>query len=235
MPLERNLAEVFGAFGDAMKNDLYKARPAIVTAVHASRQTVDVQIATDNIIFDDLGQTYVDPAASFVDVPLGVMRGGGFIVWVPVAVGDSVLLIFTDLSTDTWRAGDGNPRPPGWAGKHTADSAFAVPMIAPDRNMLASADPSKMVIGKDGSSALIKLSATDIELGGVSDAVALASKVDLVNAALKAFMIATTAYVTGIKTIADPTDHFTSTMLTAITAMQNATLPPTGSLIVKAV
>lgn len=154
-----------------------------MTAVHLDRQTVDVQIAVNNPIHDDLGTTYTEPAASISDVPVGVIRGGGFFVWVPVAIGDSVLLIFSDLSCDVWREGDGTPQDPGFVGKHTIDSAFAIPCVAPDAKFFA--DPNsvggngKLIIGKDGSAAQIRLSATDIELGNnATDAVALASKVD---------------------------------------------------------
>jgi hypothetical protein len=179
MPLERSMSEIFGAFGDALKNDIRKVIPATVTAVNPSRQTVDCQVAVHNVLFDDLGNVVQDDAPAFSDVPLACMRGGGFLVWLPVTVGDSVLLVFSDLSTDTWRAGDGNPQPPGWVGKHTTDSPFAIPAFAPDAKFLASPDPNKVVIGKDGAAAQIKISATDIELGNaVTDAVGLASKID---------------------------------------------------------
>lgn len=180
MPLERSHAEILGAYADAIKHDIRKCLPATITAVHADRQTVDVQIAVNALLFDPLGNPFSEPAPSLADVPLGVMRGGGFLVWVPVAVGDSVLLVFSDLSTDTWRAGDGTARDPGWAGRHTCDSPFALPCVAPDAKFLASpnADPGKVIIGKDGGTAQIRISASDIELGApAGDFVALASKV----------------------------------------------------------
>lgn len=182
MPLPRSLAEIFGAHADAIKHDIFKCVPATVTAVYPARQTVDVQIAINNVVFDDLGQPLSEPAPGISDVPLGVMRGGGFFVWVPVQVNDSVLLIFSDLSTDVWRSGDGSPQDPGFCGKHTLDSPFAIPMVAPDAKFFSSpgADPNKLILGKDGSTAQIRLSSTDIELGApASDHVALASKVDL--------------------------------------------------------
>jgi hypothetical protein len=181
MPLPRSLAEIFGAFGDALKGDIRKCVPATITTVHADRQTVDVQVATNELLFDDMGNALSLPAPSFSDVPLACMRGGGFFVWMPVAVGDAVLLVYSDQSADTWRSGDGSPQDPGFAGKHTADSPFAIPAFAPDAKMLTSpaGDAGKVIIGKDGGAAQIKISATDIELGAsAGDAIALASKVD---------------------------------------------------------
>lgn len=180
MPLSRSLTEVLNAARDSTLDGIKKCIPATVTAVHASRQTVDVQIAIKNPLFDEYGAVAFEKAPSFADVPLGVMRGGGFLVWVPVQVGDSVLLVFSDLSTDTWRSGNGSPVPPGWVGKHTTDSPFALPCVAPDASFLSSpgADPGKLIIGKDGATAQIKISASDIELGGIADAVGLASKIN---------------------------------------------------------
>ena len=191
MPLERSLEGVLGFHEDFVKNEIRKCLPATVTAVHTDRQTVDVQIAVNNPLFDDLGNAFTEPAPSLSDVPVGCLRGGGFFVWLPLAVGDSVLLVFSDLSADTWRSGDGTAQDPGFMGKHTIDSAFALPMFSPDSKFFAdpNAAPSKIIIGKDGSAAQIRLSATDIELGSsATDAVGLASKIDLaVSAIVSAF------------------------------------------------
>lgn len=181
MPLPRSLSEILAAHADATKNDIRKVILATVTAVHPDRQTVDVQVAINNPLFDDLGNVYTEPAPSLSDVPLGILRGGGYMIWVPVNPGDSVLIMFSDLSTDTWRAGDGTAQDPGWVGKHTYDSPFAVPMFAPNAKFFTDPnnDPTKLIIGKDGSSAQIKMSATAIELGSaVNDNVALASILD---------------------------------------------------------
>lgn len=201
MPLNRSLAEILALHADVIKNDIRKVLPATVTAVHFDtdpstgkpRQTVDVQIAVNNPIFDDLGNTFTELAPSVSNVPVGFMRGGGFMVSLPVAIGDSVLLIFSDLSCDVWREGDGTPQDPGFVGKHTLDSAFAIPCIAPDAN--AFTDPTtanaagKLVIGKDGSAAQIRISATDIELGNnATDNVVLASLIyNELKAIAKAF------------------------------------------------
>lgn len=186
MPIDRTLPEVLQLHGDSLKNDFRKILPGKVMAVHTSRQTVDVQLSVNNFLFDDLGNIVSDPAPSVSDVPLCVMRGGGFLVWLPVAVGDSVLVVFSDLACDTWRAGDGEPRDPVWAGKHTLASGFAIPCIAPDKHALASVSASNVVIGKDGADEQIVISASDIKLGAsASDFVALASKVDAIMTLLK--------------------------------------------------
>jgi len=201
MPLTRSLPEILGLYADAVRAGIRKCLPATVTAVYPNRQTVDVQICVNLPLATDLGEIVTEPAPAISDVPLGIMRGGGFFVWLPVAVGDSVLVIFSDLSTDTWRSGEGQPTDPGFVGVHSMDSAFAVPMIAYDSKFFADPAnaPTKLLIGKDGSPAQIRLSATDIELGNaVTDAVGLASKIDSAVATIvSAFNVHTHSYIPG--------------------------------------
>lgn len=199
MPLPRSHAEILGAHRDALLNELRKCLPATVTAVHPSRQTVDVQLAVCNVVFDDAGNSYEEPAPSITDVPLGVARGGGFMVWVPVAVGDSVLLVFSDLSTDRWRAGDGTPQPPGFAGKHTSDSPFAIPCCAPDAKYFGDPGTDKVIIGQDGGQAQIRISSSDIELGvGATDFVGLANPTDAHLSSIVTQLNLVIGYINGI-------------------------------------
>lgn len=183
MPFDRTPAEVIKAFGDHIKDDIYVARPAVVTAIYPDRQTVDVQLTVKNPLHDEFGNTIFEDATGFSDVPLGVVRGGGFFIWVPIAVGDSVMLLWSDLSMDAWRSAGAMPVEPIWVGKHTADSPIAMPMVAPDAKFFADIplDPDKVIIGKDGAISQVKISDTNIELGSnppPTDFVALASKVD---------------------------------------------------------
>ena len=187
MPIPRTLPEILGAHADVLKSDIRKCIPATVTAVNAAKMTVDVQVAVNDVLFDPLGNAYSVAAPTIADVPLGVARGGKFFVWVPVSVGDSVLLIFSDLSADSWRLASSAPTEgvdPVFLGRHTLDSAFAIPMFAPDSQAFAdpALDPTKIIIGRDCGPE-IKVSTAGIELGAAgatppSDYVALASKVE---------------------------------------------------------
>jgi hypothetical protein len=198
------LPEILGAHADILKGDIKKCIPATVTAVYAAKMTVDVQIAVNDVMFDPLGNAYSVDAPTIADVPLGVARGGKFFVWVPVAVGDSVLLVFSDLSSDSWRLAADAPTEgvdPVFLGRHTLDSAFAIPMFAPDAKAFAdpALDPTKIIIGQDGGPE-IKISASGIELGAAgatppSDYVALASKVETELNAVKTAISALSAAV----------------------------------------
>lgn len=243
MPHERTLSEVLLNFGDQLKNDMKKCCPATVTAVHPSTtadyagQTVDVQVATLNVVFDELGTAIQEPPISFANVPLGCLRGGGFLVWLPVTVGDSVLLIFSDLSADSWRAGDGSSQPPGFVGKHTTDSPFALPMFAPDAKVFSSpgANPGNLIIGKDGSSQQIQISASGIALGNPAPSgVCKATLVDPIMTDLSNVVSTLSTVVGALLPTAGPTAIQTAACTAACTAMTAllALTPTTGSTLV---
>lgn len=221
MPLDRTLPELLDLHADAVKADIRKCLPAQVTAVYPSRQTVDVQIAVNDQLFDDLGSPVSMGAAALSDVPLACLRGGGFFVWLPVAVGDSVMLHFTDLAIDVWRSGDGSPADPAYKGKHTLAGAYAVPCVAPDRFALASppGDAGAVIIGKDGADEQILITGSDIKLGaGATDFVALASKVQTAIADLATWVKTGVAPSGGgLVTYANPapTDSVAATLVKA--------------------
>lgn len=227
MPLDRTLEEIFAAHSDAIQDDLRVCLPAVVTNVNASRQTVDVQITVQNPLFDVYGNVIFEQLTSISDVPLATMRGGGFMVWLPVAVGDSVMLLFSDLSMDTWRASQGDQAvEPGWVGKHTADSPIAFPCIFPDTKAFMDPGTNKVIIGKDGAQAQIRISATDIELGAsATDFAALASKVDANFAAV------TSALAAGVSGAVPGTDGGHAAFAAALAAFSPN---PTGSTLIKA-
>jgi hypothetical protein len=178
MPLERSEAEILGAHADAIRADFRKVVPATILAVNG--QKVDVQIDINSTLFDEINTAISVPAASLSGVPYCSLRAGGFSLWIPPTVGDSVLIIFSDLSYDTWQARNRGDPPvdPGWKGFHTADSPFAIPCIAPATQPLTTAPSGSLVIGKDGSDEQIVISGSDIKLGaGASNFVALANLV----------------------------------------------------------
>ncbi len=153
MPFERTFAEVLNAHKEAVKDDIRKHLPATVTAVDPLLQTVDVQIAVQNPLFSQYGNVSFEDPISIKGVRLAMLRAGKFFIWVPVAVGDSVWLAFSDLSLDSWFESVPGSKPvqPNWVGKHTADSPIAFPMVAPDASAFATieANADKIIIGND--------------------------------------------------------------------------------------
>lgn len=234
MPIERNLAEILGAHWDACKADMVKCLPATVLAVDTGKQTVDVQVGINNMLFDPFGNYCSVPAPSITGVPLGVLRGGGFLVSVPVAVGDYVMLHWSDRSMDTWQASTGTAVDPGNLAQHTMDSCYAIPMVAPTAKALGSVSGSNIVIGKDGADEQIVISSSDIKIGrGASQLVALGPKVDAITSALSTWLTALNTYAAAIQAVADPSNAATPALSTAIATMQ-AAIVSTAATLVKA-
>ena len=236
MPLPRSYAEIIGQQKDDIFTSMKKCIPATVTAVYPAKMTVDVQVAINTPHTDPIGQVFSEDSVSICDVPLGTMRGGKFFVWLPVAVGDSVLLLMSDVSTDTWRASPKTstgpqPNDPFFVGKHTFDSCFAIPMFAPDAYVFSdpAGDPQKIIIGQDGGPE-IKIDTGSIELRGASpaaDYVALASKVDSAVATLKAAINTHTHAVAGV--MSGPS----ATTAAATTNGVSGAIPSAASTLVK--
>lgn len=193
MPLTPTLLDVLKTHGDSIKDDLRKVLPGTVIAVHADTQKIDVQIAIDNPLFDQFNNVEFESLPSLKDVPLATLRGGKFFVWMPVEVGDSVLLLFSDLAMDTWLASTpgGDSVQPAWVGKHTSASPVAIPCIAPDSAKFDDIDAlkGKLVIGKDGAVGQIIVDGTEIDFGHTTTSfIALAdglkAQLDLIKTAL---------------------------------------------------
>lgn len=112
------------------------------------------------------------------EVPILWPRGGGFFISFPIAVGDFVLLLYCDRDISTWRA-TGQQSNANDVRTHSGSFPFAYPGGFPDTAPVADVSATDLVIGKDGSTEQIHVTATDIKLGkGATDYVALASKVD---------------------------------------------------------
>lgn len=181
MRLQITIDEVIAAATDALKASMYHCVPGIVHAYSASDQTADVQPAVHDVRFDPvLGTRISEPWPIVPKVPIAFPRFGGFTISGPVSPGDKVILLAFDLDPTAHRA-TGQPSDPIDVRRHGGVywTAFPADLTDPGRLHDSSAAGAGLVLGKDGSTAQIRISGSGISLGaGASDAVALASKVD---------------------------------------------------------
>lgn len=103
--------------------ELHTSMPGTVTKVDVAKKTVDVK--------PDLKRKYInetDPVDLPVIpcVPLGFLQTQLAIISVPVKVGDTVTLHFSERSIDKWKSTDG-PISPDDPRKHALSDAIAVP------------------------------------------------------------------------------------------------------------
>lgn len=113
---------------DGRQASMWTAIPGIVTAVNWETITCTVQPAIQSTITDESGtQTPVD-LPLLLDVPIVFPQGGGFLITIPIAVGDEVLVVFSSRCIDAWwQNGGPNPQPAMEARMHDLSDAFAIP------------------------------------------------------------------------------------------------------------
>lgn len=176
----------------AIDNRLQEVRtcmPAKVVAVSDDRYTVDVEPQIKQIIIDDDGNEVAQELPIIYSVPLGQMNAGGFSIALPVAIDDTVLLVFSELDIEDWQEKGGLQSPLDDRRFHLSD-AIAIPCLFPEPSKLGThaTVADKLVLGSTTESEPRVVIASDkIELGeeGSGDYVAVASKVKTELDALK--------------------------------------------------
>ena len=174
------LPEVIREAIDARLEGVRVAMPGIVQAYDAAKQSADVLPAVRGSVLQVDGTLTPEALPVIPDVPVAFPRAGGFFLAFPLAPGDSVLLVFSEVDLNEWRR-VGSVVDPGDARRHTLAGAVAIPGLFPATNPIAPA-PNGAQVGSEGG-VRITLTPSQVQAGGASDAAALASKVDqLANA-----------------------------------------------------
>jgi len=82
--------------------DMWKALPCQVTSVNLEAQTLEAQPLIQAKVKQDDGTVLDVTLPLVVDCPIVWPRGGGYALTFPVAIGDEVLIIFSDRCIDQW-------------------------------------------------------------------------------------------------------------------------------------
>lgn len=161
----------------AFMREVNTCMPAKVEAFDADAQTVDV-VPQLKIAYPDGEGGYVHKALPKIsNVKVAFPRSGSFFVSFPLTKGDFVLLVFSQRSLQAWRD-KGQVCEPGDLGMFPLDGAVAIPGVYPEADALGDVSPTDMVLGKDGTpAAQIKITPTQVHLGGGAQFVALANLV----------------------------------------------------------
>lgn len=205
---EPTLEDVIGEILDTRSAELRVALPGKVVRYDAAAQVADIQPQLRDVFLGSDGE-FVDRSFPVLPrVPVQFMRGGGFFVIVPIAVGDTGLLVFNDLPLDRWRA-TGQQSHPGDVRRHSLTSAVFIPGLVPTASALSEASANAdLVLGKAGGLAARITAGNLMQVGGGSDFVALAAlvkaRLDTIQAAFDSHIHVTTATLglAGVATIA---------------------------------
>lgn len=81
---------------------MWTAIPGIVQSVDMSSMTCVVQPAIKAIVVDQNGVEKAIPLPLLEDVPIVFPKGGGFVITMPLAANDEVLVVFSSRCIDAW-------------------------------------------------------------------------------------------------------------------------------------
>jgi hypothetical protein len=178
-------ADVVRAGMSAGLRDVHTAMPGIVRRWNPEARTVDVEPVPREVLLNSKGERVETPYPIIPGVPLATLRGGGYVVAFPVAVGDAVWLQFSEASFAEWRV-TGQLQDQLDTQRHPLSYPIAIPMLETDVKPLASGTVAEnaLVIGLDGETNQIQISPDGIKLG--KDASHPVAKGDAVKDALDA-------------------------------------------------
>ena len=108
-----------------VRNNVYTSLPAEIIAVDRfeEQQIVDVKPLIKRVYED--GVTL--ESANIYSVPVVFPSAGGGLLSFPIAVGDTVLLLFTMRSLEDWLSGGGELATPVSTRSHSINDAIAIP------------------------------------------------------------------------------------------------------------
>ncbi len=217
------LDEISG-FGDLIgeaqrgaSRDIHVALPCVVTeAYDPVRNSVTVKPLLDRAIPAADGGYQAEELPEIYDVPVAWPMFGGawtkFQMTFPIAVGDELLCVFPDYDIQAWRT-SGQRSEPGDCRSHHLAGAVALPCALRTLSQpMTSFNATAMEFGHEAG-LRVAVTQTQMQVGGVTDAAALASKVDALATAVadvRAFVIAHThgGVTTGSGASAVPTGPF---------------------------
>ncbi len=143
---------------DGRQSCIWTTLPGIVTAVDLTKMTCEVQPAIQGTIEDENGKLQAVNLPLLVDVPIVFPRGGGFLITLPLAVDDEVLVSFASRCIDAWWQSGGIQRPME-ARMHDLSDGFAIPGPWSQRNLPAGVSSTGAQIRNLDGDAYVEISA----------------------------------------------------------------------------
>lgn len=185
MTITPSEAEVLNdAINDALI-DVHVSLPGVVQLYNPLKQTATIVLPIKRVLqrADDSFTTEKLPVLE--NVPVAFMRSAAFAITLPLAPGDTGLVVFSEVSIDQWRSKNAATSP-GDIGRHTLTGGVFYPGLSPNAKAISILDTdisADMVMGQiDGVQLRIKPGgAAHVVRNGSStadDFVAMAGKLD---------------------------------------------------------
>lgn len=111
---------------DGRQSTIWTAMPGIVKSVDFTKMTCEVQPAIKGTLEDESGAVQSVNLPLLINVPICFPSAGGFIITLPLAANDEVLVVFSSRCIDAWWQSGGVQRPME-ARMHDLSDGFAIP------------------------------------------------------------------------------------------------------------
>lgn len=163
--------------------ELRVAVPAVVTAFNAANQTVTVQPAVQESIYQNLVPTPTSIPA-LPGVPVMFPRAGGFTLTFPIVPGDECLVVFADMCINSWWGSGGTQNAQEERRRHDLSDGFALFGPWNSRRSLSGYSTSAAQLRSDDGLTVVEVGAGEISLttdGGVTAINMSAGVIDLVG------------------------------------------------------
>jgi len=129
-----DLLDVLDLFGENLLNGIHTALPGRVESYDPAAQRADVQPLIRRRVpkaGTDRREWVYEELPLIPSVRVIHPRGGGAFVHIPIATGDTVLLVFCETGIGHWEAGDGSISDAGDERRHHLAHAVAIPGFYP--------------------------------------------------------------------------------------------------------
>ena len=195
-------------------------------AYSATTGLADVDVQVQHSVWDDdNGRTYED-IGTLPGVPVMWPRAGGYLLTLPLAVGDTGLVVFNSDAIGEWRSTNQKSKPADSSRLSVGWPVF-IPGLFADVNPFAAGDASQRtagaVLGKDGGTTQIQINGSTVDIGaGASYFAAYGDVNDVDWAAAKTLGSAIAALAGALSTFSAAIAAATPATAGAATTMQGA-------------
>ncbi len=187
---------------DSKQSTMWTAMPAVVSSVNLTKMTVEATPTIQGRFADPNGEVHFLDMPPCLDIPICFPSGGGFLITMPIAVGDEVLIVFASRCIDAWWQSGGISNRPMELRMHDLSDGFAIPGPRSQPNLPA------------GS-----VSTTDLQIrngaGTVYLSIGADGKIGFINA------------VTDLKTILSDLENLLVTFMTVLAGFGGGAAPVT--------
>jgi hypothetical protein len=144
---------------DGKQAQIWTAFPAIVVDVNFGAMTITARPAINGVLTNPDGSETSVPMPLLVDVPICFPSAGGFILTLPIAVDDEVLIIIANRCIDAWWQLGGTQNPME-ARMHDLSDGFAIPGPKSQPRKISGISASNAQLRNDAGSVYLEITAT---------------------------------------------------------------------------